>query len=121
IEVISAAGIAVTLVYAYGSGVQLETFIAIIGALYTSYEPMKKIGALNNELKRGQTALDRLEVVLKEPVTITDPENPKPVGRFRGDLAFNDVTFAYKADEPVLHNVSVSIPAGTVCALVGPS
>jgi subfamily B ATP-binding cassette protein MsbA len=121
IEVISAAGIGVTLLYAYGSGVDLATFIAIIGALYTSYEPVKKLGALNNELKRGTAALDRLEVVLLEPVTITDPKEPVTVGRLRGDVAFEQVDFSYRADLPVLRQVSATIPAGTVCALVGPS
>jgi len=121
IEVISAGGIAVTLVYAYGSGVDLATFIAIIGALYTSYEPVKKLGALNNELKRGTAALDRLEVVLHEPVTITDPVDPVAVGRLRGEVGFESVDFSYRSDLPVLRGVSVHIPAGTVCALVGPS
>jgi subfamily B ATP-binding cassette protein MsbA len=121
IEVISAAGIAVTLIYAYRSGLQLETFVALITALYSSYEPIKKIGALNNELKRGTAALDRLEVVLNEPVAIADPAEPVAVGRLRGDVAFEAVTFAYQPDEPVLRGVSAQIPAGTVCALVGPS
>jgi len=121
IEVISATGIAVTLVYAYGSGLKLETFVAIITALYTSYEPIKKIGALNNELKRATASLDRLEVVLNEPVTIADPAQPVVVGRLRGDVAFENVVFAYKTNEPVLRGVTAAIPAGTVCALVGPS
>lgn len=121
IEVISATGIAVTLVYAYGSGLTLETFVALITALYSSYEPIKKIGALNNELKRATASLDRLEVVLNEPVTIADPEQPIAVGRLRGDVAFENVSFAYKTGEPVLRDVTVAIPAGTVCALVGPS
>jgi subfamily B ATP-binding cassette protein MsbA len=121
IEVISAAGIAVTLVYAYRSGLELETFIALITALYSSYEPVKKLGALNNELKRGTASLDRLEVVLHEPVTIADPAQPATVGRLRGDISFADVSFAYRADTPVLHGVSTSLPAGCVCALVGPS
>ncbi len=121
IEVISAVGIAGTLVYAYHSGLKLDTFLALIIALYNSYEPIKKLGALNNELKRGTASLDRLEVVLNEPVIIADPAAPATVGRLRGDLAFEGVTFAYRADEPVLHGVTVKIPAGTVCALVGPS
>ncbi|MSU23373.1 MAG: ABC transporter ATP-binding protein [Opitutus sp.] len=121
IEVLSALGIAVTLVYAYGSGLKLESFVAVIVALYSSYEPIKKIGALNNELKRGTAALDRLEVVLHEPVTIADPVSPVRIGRLRGDLAFERVTFAYQPGEPVLRGVTIAIPAGTVCALVGPS
>ncbi len=59
--------------------------------------------------------------MLDEPVSIRDPENPVSVGRLRGDLAFERLCFAYKAGESVLSDVSVKIPAGTVCALVGPS
>lgn len=121
IEVISAVGIAVTLVYAYRGGLALETFIALITALYASYEPVKKLGALSNELKRGTAALDRLEVVLNEPVTLADPVSPAAVGRLRGSLSFRDVAFAYQPGNPVLEGVTVEIPAGTVCALVGPS
>ncbi|MBI5426221.1 MAG: ABC transporter ATP-binding protein [Opitutae bacterium] len=120
IEVISAGGIAFTLIYAYGSGVDLATFISIISALYTSYEPVKKMGALNSEMKRGEASLDRLEVVLHEPVTIADPAAPVAVSRLRGDLAFEDVSFSY-GDSPALSQVTARIPAGTVCALVGPS
>ncbi len=121
IEIISAFGIAVVFIYAYYAGVQLKSFLTIVAALYMSYDPVKKLGAINNEIKRGEAALDRLEVVFNEPVTIRDPEHPSEVGRARGDIAFRDVTFAYKSDEPVLTSVSAEIPAGTVCALVGPS
>jgi subfamily B ATP-binding cassette protein MsbA len=121
IEVIAAGGIAVTLVFAYGTGIKESTFVAIITALYFSYEPIKKLGAMNNEYKRGLAALDRLEVVLDEPITIADPAQPVTVGRLRGDVALEKVAFAYKPNEPVLRDVSVAIPAGTVCALVGPS
>ena len=120
IEVLSATGIAVTLVFAYGTGLDLSTFIAIITALYFSYEPIKKLGALNNEYKRGLAALDRLEAVLLAPVSITDPAQPVAVGRLRGNIAFRGVTFAYDSI-PVLREMSAVIPAGTVCALVGPS
>ncbi|MBI2513782.1 MAG: ABC transporter ATP-binding protein [Opitutae bacterium] len=120
IEVISATGIAFTLLYAYGSGIELATFISIITALYGSYDPVKKMGALNSELKRGEASLDRLEVVLHEPVTIADPAAPVAVSRLRGDLAFENVSFSY-GDNAALSEVTARIPAGTVCALVGPS
>jgi subfamily B ATP-binding cassette protein MsbA len=121
IEFISAAGISVALIYAYRTGLDQATFVAICTALYMSYEPVKKIGSLNNELKRGRAALDRLEFVLNAPVEITDPTSPVKIGRLRGDIKFEDVEFAYNHDEPVLRQVSAHIPAGTVCALVGPS
>lgn len=120
IEILAASGIAATLVFAYGSGVSLATFNAVVLALYLCYEPVKKLGLLNNELRRGEASLDRLEAVLQEPVTIADPADPVPVGRLRGEVAFSDVSFSY-GEGLALADVTVRIPAGTVCALVGPS
>jgi subfamily B ATP-binding cassette protein MsbA len=121
IEIISSAGIAATLVYAYKAHIDWTTFLSIVFALFVAYEPVKKLGAINSDLKRGQSALDRLEAVLNEPISITDPANPVSVGRLRGDLSFEHVNFAYNPGEPILRDVSIYIPAGTVCALVGPS
>ncbi|HEY9153481.1 MAG TPA: ABC transporter ATP-binding protein, partial [Opitutaceae bacterium] len=121
IEVLSAIGISVTLVFAYGQNISLEAFIAVVMALYFSYEPIKKLGTLNNEIKRGVAALERLEAVFQEPITIADPAQPRAVGRLKGAVDFNNVSFSYKSDAPALRDVTVSIPAGTICALVGPS
>jgi len=79
------------------------------------------LGALSNELRRGEVSLERLEEILKEPVAIEDPPKPVPIEHLRGELEFEDLTFAYRQGEPVLRDVSIRIPAGTVCALVGPS
>ena len=121
IEIISAVGISITLIYAYRSNVPLESFLALITALYLSYEPIKKLGGLNNEMKKGQAALERIEMVLNEPVAIQDPTNPKPFNSASGHLTLENVSFAYREGEPVLQDINVNIPAGTVCALVGPS
>jgi len=121
IEIISSAGIAVTFVYAYRLRIPLESFLAILAALTVCYDPVKKLGALSNEVRRGEASLGRLEEVLNEPIAIDDPVDPVPVERLRGDVSFNDLTFAYKQGEPVLRDISIRIPEGTVCALVGPS
>ncbi|MGH7994870.1 MAG: ABC transporter ATP-binding protein, partial [Opitutaceae bacterium] len=121
IEILSAAGISVTFVYAYRFGVHASSFLGILTALYLSYDPIKRLGAINNELKRGSASLLRLEEVLNEPEPISDPPNPAQVGRLRGDIAFEEVGFEYKPGVPVLRDLDVRIPRGTVCALVGPS
>ncbi|MBC8041132.1 MAG: ATP-binding cassette domain-containing protein, partial [Opitutaceae bacterium] len=76
---------------------------------------------LNNDTKRGAAALDRIEAIMNAPLTITDPEKPVAVKRLQGNLDFDNVTFTYKDDIPALKDVTVRIPAGTTCALVGPS
>ncbi len=120
IEILSAIGIAATLIFASTHNVKWETFIAIITALYLCYEPIKKIGYLNTEMNRGAASLERLEHVLHEPLTITDPVAPVAVTQLRGQLTFQQVNFSY-GETPALRDINVTIPAGTVCALVGPS
>jgi subfamily B ATP-binding cassette protein MsbA len=121
IEILSAVGISITFVYAYNAGVHSGSFLGIITALFLSYNPIKRLGAVSNELKRGSASLERLEEVLHEPVKISDPENPVLVNRLKGDLTFNQVGFYYNEGEHVLKNINVNIPSGTFCALVGPS
>jgi subfamily B ATP-binding cassette protein MsbA len=122
IEVIASLGIAFSVFYAYRAGISLAVFLSILTALFACYEPVKKLGALHGQFTRGAASLTRIEEVLHEPVAITDPANPVSVtGRLRGDIAFAQVDFAYHPGEPVLRGVTASIPAGTVCALVGPS
>ena len=121
IEILSAIGISITFVYAYKFNVHSGGFLGILTALFLSYEPLKKLGAVNNELKRGGASLLRLEAVLDEPEPISDPANPKTVTRLRGEVAFAGVTFSYQESTPVLRHIQVRIPAGTICALVGPS
>jgi ATP-binding cassette, subfamily B, bacterial MsbA len=121
IEIISTIGVSITLIYAYRVQLDQATFTALLAALYASYEPVKKLGSLNNELKRGTGALDRIEEVLNAPVSIIDSPNARPLSRATGHVEFDAVSFAYTENEPVLRSVTVEIPAGTVCALVGPS
>ncbi|MBS0632697.1 MAG: ABC transporter ATP-binding protein [Verrucomicrobia bacterium] len=121
IEVISSVGIAFSLYYAYYAGITLAVFVSILGALFVCYEPMKKLGSLHSQFTKGAASLTRIEEILHQPIAIADPVSPVAVGRLRGDIALEGVDFAYQPGEPVLREVNAHIPAGTVCALVGPS
>jgi subfamily B ATP-binding cassette protein MsbA len=120
IEFLAALGVSIAFVYAYHVRLPWEVFFAMCGALYFSYDPIKKVGLVFNELKKGAAALDRIEAILNDPETITDAPGAIEAGRLRGDVEFRGVNFAY-GEEPVLRDASIAIPAGTVCALVGPS
>ncbi|MFI5355955.1 MAG: ABC transporter ATP-binding protein [Opitutales bacterium] len=122
IEFIASLGVAVSFYYAYRAGITQTDFFAILAALFVCYEPMKKLGALHGQFTRGAASLNRIEEILLEPITLTDPADPVALpGRLRGEIGFERVDFAYQPGEPVLRGVTTRIPAGTVCALVGPS
>jgi ATP-binding cassette, subfamily B, bacterial MsbA len=120
IEVLSAIGVAVAFVYAYRAGISKDIFLALIGALYLSYEPIKKIGNAFAQLQQGRGAMERLDEILNEPETIQDPTEPRTIGRLHGNIRFHNVGFSY-GDATVLDRIEIDIPAGTVCALVGAS
>ena len=112
IEIISAFGVAVVFIYAYRGHVTLDAFIPIMMAVYISYEPVKKLGAINNEMKRGEAALNRLEVVFNEPVSIKDPPDPVEIGRLRGDIAFQEVALCLQGRRAGAERRVGKIPAG---------
>ncbi len=120
IEILASVGVAAAIYYAAGSGIGLEDVVALITALYMSYEPIKRLGGVHNLLKRGLASLDRLEAVLNEPESITDRPNACELSSVRGDFEFSGVSFDY-GDGPILEGLDMVLPAGRVYAIVGPS
>ncbi len=120
IEVVSAFGLAFALYLGARAGLGLNDFVTLFLALYMCYDPVKKLGAIHSLFKQADAAVDRIEFISKEPDTLCDPVSPKPFTLPRQAIRFDRLSFAYGA-EPVLHDISVSIPIGQVVALVGPS
>jgi subfamily B ATP-binding cassette protein MsbA len=108
--------------------IHLDAVIPVIMALYLSYEPVKKLGGIQNQYKQALASLQRLDEVLDAEESIRDPEHPVELAKIKGELRFENVSFSYESrgDEseevsPALHKVELKIPAGEVVALVGPS
>lgn len=120
IEIIAACSISFAVYQAAVAKLDQDTVIALVGALYFAYDPIKKIGKINNRIKEGTAGLARLEEIWRAPIEVADPAFPQPFSRVRGEIRFDNVTFAY-ADKPVLRNISFSAAPGDTIALVGPS
>jgi ATP-binding cassette, subfamily B, bacterial MsbA len=120
IEVVAATGFAAALYFGVKAGMTQDGFLALGMALYMSYQPMKKLGAIHSLFQEGKASVDRIEYILHADDTIPNPANPQPCPAPIQGISFRDVTFAY-GDTPVLHEVNLEIPAGQVVALVGPS
>lgn len=120
IEVITTIGVGFAFISAFFLDITQSEFVALLGALYMCYEPVKKIGVLANRFQRGQGALERLEAVTHQEVQIKEPESPTPYPEAEGRIDFEGVDFAY-GDEPTLSNVAFSVKSGEKVAVVGPS
>jgi len=128
IEIITASGIAWAIFQASRTSIHLDAVIPVIMALYLSYEPIKKLGGIQNQYKQALASLQRLDEILDAEESIRDPEHPVECSKIKGELRFENVSFSYENgsgesedNSPALHQVSLKIPAGEVVALVGPS
>jgi subfamily B ATP-binding cassette protein MsbA len=120
IEVVASGGFAAALFFGVRSGMTLEGFMTLGMALYMSYEPIKKLGAIHSRFRQGGAALERMEYILHQPDTLPDPATPRPFATPKQSIRFENLSFAYE-NEPVLKEVNVEIAIGQVVALVGPS
>jgi len=120
IEIVSAFGIAVAIYYGSKSGLTLEQFLPVVAALFFCYEPVKKLGTVQNRLKQGEASLNRLELILNADDSLPNPINPQTWETIEGAISFKDVSFSYKSDS-VLSDLSFEIAAGSTVALVGAS
>ena len=96
-----------------GELVAFNTYLMMLGW------PMIAFGWVTNLLQRGLASWKRMLDVLDAKPAITDEHVPSaPITKIQGAIEFRHLTFRY-GDAEVLHDVSLTIPAGTTTAIVG--
>jgi ATP-binding cassette subfamily B protein len=100
----------------------LGEFVAFNGYLGMLTWPLMAVGYVVNQYQRGTAALSRVFEVLDTPVSprYEVVESPARSVLSQGSVEFRDLTFAYAANQaPVLKNINLMIPPGTICGIVG--
>ena len=120
VEFVATISVALVIVYAGRNSVGIQQMVPLLGALYFCYEPVKKLGKITTHLKSMEASLDRLEEISKMDPEVLDPKVPVELGKVNGEIAFDEVSFAY-ADDLVLKKVTVKARPGEVMGIVGPS
>jgi subfamily B ATP-binding cassette protein MsbA len=96
-----------------GDFVMYVFFIGLVAA------PLVQIASVGTQISEAFAGLDRIREIRES--AIEDETVGAPVTHVVGDVAFEDVSFAYTDGLPVLKHVSFQAPAGSTTALVGPS
>ncbi|KTC87595.1 MULTISPECIES: lipid A export permease/ATP-binding protein MsbA [Legionella] len=123
VQFVIAVGIAVIILAA----IQLSTvititagsFLAIIAAMLQLIKPMKTLTTLNAQIQRGLAGAESVFDLLDKPVE--SKKGKRLTKKARGAIGFEQVSYAYRQGQPVLHEVSFNIAAGETVALVGHS
>ncbi|KAF2435992.1 P-loop containing nucleoside triphosphate hydrolase protein [Tothia fuscella] len=84
--------------------------------------PLNFLGSVYRELRQSLLDMETLFNLQKVNVSIKEIPNAKPLLLNRGgEIKFENVTFGYRQDRPILRNLNLTIPAGKKVAIVGPS
>ena len=110
-----------TLIINGTSGMNAASFIYYMVIFYSIINPAKDLSKAMYSIQRGLASMERVDVILNASNPIKDPENPEVIDKLKGEIKYNDVTFGYNKEVPVVKNVSLTIEPGQTVALVGQS
>jgi ABC-type multidrug transport system fused ATPase/permease subunit len=95
------SGVALALIVLYGGYQAIEghittgTIVAFVATLSFLFEPIQQLSQLYTTYQSGMAALEKIFQLLDTPPTLEDRPGAAPIGQIRGELRFEDVSFAY--------------------------
>ena len=95
-------------------------------AIYALYigvfiAPISQLMDFTEMLQKGYAGFKRFHQIMETEPEIRERPGAAVLENVRGDIEYRDVSFAYNSKEQVLEHLNIRIPAGSTCALVGPS
>lgn len=96
----------------------LLTFLLYINL---AVQPVRRLAQFVQQYESGMAGFERFCELMEERPNIIEKEDAEELKGVKGEVSFEDVTFAYNEGEDILSEVNLTIPAGKVVALVGPS
>jgi ABC-type transport system involved in Fe-S cluster assembly fused permease/ATPase subunit len=96
-------------------------FVMINAIMIQLYMPLNFMGMVYREIKQGLVDLETMFALLQEHPEVEDKPGAVALKVGKGDIRFENVSFAYDPERQILHDVSFEVPAGKMVAIVGPS
>ena len=102
---------------------RMDTVDLLTFTLYiTSFvNPIRKLANFSELFANGTAGFARFLEIMRTAPQLQDAPDAQPLTHVRGEITIRDVSFSYEDDPEVLHDVSLSVPAGRTVAIVGPS
>jgi ATP-binding cassette subfamily B multidrug efflux pump len=121
------AATAVALVYWFGIGFQIQgtvtvgILIAFVNYVWRFWQPMANLCNFYNTILMAMASTERIFELLDTQPDIRDYENAEVMPPIAGEVVFDNVTFYYEKEKPVLKEINMVVKPGETIALVGPT
>jgi subfamily B ATP-binding cassette protein MsbA len=102
----------------YLSPGSLVVFVLYLGKMY---KPMQELSKMVDTYSKALVGYERIQEVLETDKEVKDLPRAIRAPRFKGKIEFDHVDFHYTPESPILNDVSLTIEAGQLAALVGPT
>jgi len=125
VEVLAAVG--TCLVLGYGARLALAgqitagELIVFLAYLAKMYKPMRDLSKMGDTVSKATVSYERIQEVLNTVSRVRDLPRARRARTFKGKIEFDQVSFSYSPDRPILKEMSFQIEPGQVAAFVGPS
>ncbi len=96
-------------------------FLAFTLYLGFMIAPIVQMSNIGSQLTEAFAGLDRTEEIMNMPLESDDKKRTVPLANIKGDIRFDQVSFAYESGKEVVKGISFDAPSGSVTALVGTS
>ncbi|MCL5965873.1 MAG: lipid A export permease/ATP-binding protein MsbA [Deltaproteobacteria bacterium] len=98
-------------------------FFSFMTALFMLYEPVKRLSRINNVIQQGIAAATRVFEVLDTLPEVREKEDAAALPAVSREIVYDRVDFRYAEDdgEPILKDISLRVPVGSMIAVVGSS
>ncbi|MGF7154349.1 ABC transporter ATP-binding protein [Novosphingobium gossypii] len=106
---------------ALGGGTDIGVMVAFIFYVQRFFEPVRTLAQQYTAAQRATTAAHRIFEVLDVPVEISEQPFAPPLEAKEPSISLRQVTFGYRAGQPILRDFSLDIAPHEVVALVGPT
>jgi ATP-binding cassette, subfamily B, bacterial len=125
VDIIVALG--TTLVLWFGARMVLEgdlssgSLVLFIFYLGKMYKPMQELSKMTDSYAKATAGYERIGEILETDREVKDAPRARQAPAFRGHIEFDNVSFGYNPEEPLLRNVNFAIEPGQIAAFVGPT
>ncbi len=108
-------------VFVFGGALSMAALLTFLFALFRLVPIVQQLNNTRGNLAATSGSLTKIAALLRRDDKPYLAEGQRPVSKLQAGLRFENVSFGYDAGEPVLRDVSLTIPARTTIALVGAS